>query len=325
MVDLPSPPPPDKYDCMPATDAPQTIVTPVCAQPLATPQATAQPTCPQPAVCCPSGAGFFAGVEVTILRPFAGDLTEAELSIPLIGVDLLKSDSVAQMAAAPRIWLGYVTEGGAGLRVRYWQYEEDLNGACTDSPLGVLPPGAHRISHRGLNAFAVDVEATQHVDSCLFNVDVGVGMRIAGLNRDRVVTYVIPGVPDTTFAFSREFTGIGPTISADVRRPLGNSGWAFVVGPRGTMLFGTVDTALDVNDSIGLGGITTPIVHIATRSDAEAYVAEVRMGGEWSRMMPSGREWYAHVLWENQFWAGSGVGLSGVGLTGVTLGLGYRH
>jgi hypothetical protein len=30
-------------------------------------------------------------------------------------------------------------------------------------------------------------------------------------------------------------------------------------------------------------------------------------------------------LWENQFWAGSGVGLSGVGLTGVTLGLGYRH
>jgi hypothetical protein len=332
MVDLPSPAPPDKYDCLPATGAPQTIVTPVCAQSLATPQADACPAptaacnpCPAPTVTGQACPGFYAGAEVTLLRPFAGDLTEAELSVPLLGVDLLTSDPVAQMTAAPRIWIGYVTASGEGLRVRYWQYEEDLNGERSDSPLGILPPGSERISHRGLNAFDVDIEVTQHVESRIFNVDVGVGMRVAGLDRDRSITYVIPGVPDTTFAFSRDFTGIGPTISADVRRPLGNSGLAFVVNPRGTMLFGTVDTALDVHDSTGLGGITTPIVHIATRSDAEAYVAEVRMGGEWSRVTPSGREWFAHVLWENQFWAGSGVGLTGVGLTGVTLGLGIRH
>jgi hypothetical protein len=214
---------------------------------------------------------------------------------------------------------------GEGVRVRYWQFEQDLNAESSNSPLGILPPGSERITHRGLNLFAVDIDLTQHVQARVFRVDIGVGMRIAGLDRDRFITYVIPNVPDTTFAFSRDFTGIGPTMTIDVRRPIGDAGFSFVVNPRGTMLFGTVDTAINVHDSIGLGGISTPIINIATRSDAQAYVAEVRMGLEWSRQMPSGREWFAHALWENQFWAGSGVGLSGVGLTGLTLGLGTHY
>jgi hypothetical protein len=305
-ADLP-PPPPDSCDY---------------PRPIA-PQSNACQGCPGSAVCGASSSGFYAGAEVTLLRPFAGELNEAELSVPLLGVDFLRSDPGDQIAAAPRLWIGYTAPNGAGVRARYWQFDQRLSSDNTNTL--ILPPGSERMSVRRLNAFAVDIEMTQHGEQRIFIVDVGVGMRIGGIERDRSVTYSIPTLPKVALAFDRDFTGIGPTMSVEIRRPLGDSDFTFLLNPRGTMMFGTVDTTLAVNDQIGLTGASTPIINVALNNDAEAYVAEVRMGFEWTHEMPNGRDMFAHVLWENQFWAGSGVGLSGVGLTGCTFGIGMRH
>ena len=132
------------------------------------------------------------------------------------------------------------------------------------------------------------------------------GCGSGGSSSDRSLTYSIPNLPKVALAFDRDFTGIGPTMSVEVRRPLGDSNFTFLLNPRGTMMFGTVDTTLAVNDQIGLTGSPTPIINFAANSDAEAYVAEVRMGVEWTHEMSNGRDLFAHVLWENQFWAGWG-------------------
>jgi hypothetical protein len=291
------------------------------------PQATiAGQDCPAPALPCATSGGFIAGAEVTLLRPYAGDLSQLELTVPQVDLDLLAERASDQFGVAPRVWIGYTAASDVGVRVRYWQLDQHLIGESSDTSLdGNLPPGSHLARSGRLNMYTVDSEVTQHFQRNLVTVDVGVGVRAGGLARDRSLTFDIPNQADATLVFNRNFDGFGPTMVAEVRRQLGNSPFTFLVSPRGTMLFGRVRTELDIDHDINLVGSTTPAVSIFTRSDAELYTAELRMGVEWSRELRNGRELFAHVLWENQFWAGSGVGLSGVGLTGCTIGLGTKY
>jgi hypothetical protein len=310
--------PPNFHAPLPDTLADQRPVAPLAT--------TAGQDCPAPALPCATSGGFYAGAEVTLLRPYAGDLSQLELTVPQVDLDLLAERASDQFGVAPRVWIGYTAASDVGVRVRYWQLDQHLIGESSDTSLdGNLPVGSSLARSGRLNMYTIDSEVTQHFQRNLVTVDVGVGVRAGGLARDRSLTFDIPNQADATLIFNRNFDGFGPTMVAEVRRQLGNSPFTFLVSPRGTMLFGRVRTELDIDHDINLVGSTTPAVSIFTRSDAELYTAELRMGVEWSRELRNGRELFAHVLWENQFWAGSGVGLSGVGLTGCTIGLGTKY
>ncbi len=336
-----NPAPPDAWGCRPAypsqinrvsASAPAPLpdvhddAKPVVAPPVVAPPTSSEQTCPATALPCATGGGFYAGAEVTILRPFAGDFSQLELAVPQLNVDLLAEQPNDEFGVAPRVWIGYASPSNVGARVRYWQLDQHLTAETSDTALdGSLPLGSHLARSGRLNMYTVDTEVTQHFERELVTVDVGVGIRAGGLARDRSITFDIPGQIDSTLVFNRNFDGFGPTMVAEVRRQLGDSPFTFLVSPRGTMLFGRVRTEVDIDHDIVLGGSTTPAVSIFTRRDAELYTAELRMGLEWSRELRGGRSVFAHVLWENQFWAGSGVGLSGVGLTGCTIGAGTSY
>ncbi len=340
------PAPPDAWGCRPAypsqinrvsatapaplpdvhDDARPVVAPPVVAPTVVAPQTSSEQTCPGTALPCPACGGFYAGVELTVLRPYAGDSSQLELAVPQFNVDLLSEQPNDQFGVAPRVWIGYASPGNVGMRVRYWQLDQHLTAETSDTALdGNLPPGSQLASVGRLNMYTVDTELTEHFERQPMTVDVGVGVRAGGLARDHSITFDIPGQIDSTLVLNRNFDGFGPTMVAEVRRQLGDSAITFLVSPRGTMLFGRVRTEVDIDHDIVLGGSTTPAVSIFTRRDAELYTAELRMGFEWSREVRGGRSVFAHALWENQFWAGSGVGLSGVGLTGCTIGLGTSY
>ena len=101
-----------------------------------------------PATSSGCGGGFYAGTEVTLLRPFAGELNETELSVPLLGVDFLKSDPADQIGAGRESGSAIRPPTGPGCERRYWQFDQRLSSVSSDSPLGILPLGSERMSIR---------------------------------------------------------------------------------------------------------------------------------------------------------------------------------
>lgn len=267
--------------------------------------------------------GWFGGAEITCLRPFAGDLTELGLSVPILNVGLLSSRPSNQISVSPRIWLGYTSAEGTGARVRYWQFDHALLGEADEIFLnGNLPLGSRRVSEGRLNIYTVDLEASQKLLLQTFAIEGRLGMCVAGLEHDRSLTYVIPSRPDTTLGFLRSFTGIGPSTGADCLRRLGNSHMTFVFSGRGAILFGQRTQSLYVSNELNMDGLTQPALNFHVRTENVLYASEIRMGMQYEKTLKSGRRIFGRLMWENQFWAGSGAGLAGVGLTGVAVGLG---
>ncbi len=274
------------------------------------------------------GAGLFGGAEMTILRPFVGNVREVGLSVPARNVNLLASLPANQFGIAPRFWLGYSDGQGTGVRVRYWQFDQDLAAESSNTLLDgslPLPAGSHVTSDGRLNVYTVNAEVLQHVERRLFYGDVGFGIRVAGMDHDRNFALVVPGQLDTMAGDSTSFTGIGPTLSAEIRRELGDGGLTMLITTRGAMLLGEHRMGYFLNRDLSLAGATLPAVAVQADTDAGIFTGEVRMGVEWGRVLQNGRKLYVRALWETQFWAGPGTGLSGMGMMGGTLGLGISR
>jgi hypothetical protein len=274
------------------------------------------------------GAGLFAGAEMTFLRPFAGDIRDLTLTGPSGNVILATSPPGNQFGAAPRFWMGYANGQGTGVRVRYWQFNHELASEVSDVPLDgplPLPAGSHVVGDGHLNLYSIDLEIMHHMETRLFHADVSFGIRVAGEDRDRDFTFVIPGQADTVLGDTSSFTGFGPTMSAEIRRGIGESNFSMLITTRGSTLLGERHMNYFVNQDLNVAGVSLPIIAFQPNIDAEIFAGEVRMGVEWEKTLESGRKLYARALWETQFWAGSGVGFSGAGLMGGTFGLGMSH
>jgi hypothetical protein len=143
---------------------------------------------------------------------------------------------------------------------------------------------------------------------------------------------------------------IGPTISVDLKRPIGCTGFALVANARGSLLFGTerisfalpngfpvffspVDrTDQGVNQSapdfLEISGVILPALSGEVKRDITVGVAEIQVGAEWRWKLQNCTQLFVSGLWEAQLWSGyrtlSG-GTKDLGMMGASVGVGLMR
>lgn len=155
-------------------------------------------------VGCVGCGGYFAGAELTVLKPHTG-----ALAIPIVGAALPEHD----WGAGGRYWLGRRDGEGLGVRARFWHFDES-------SDLG----GGDEI---GFEAKTLDAELTQLMAFCGFELDFSVGFRWGEFTN----TFTPAG-------FVEDFDGYGTTVSLFGHRALCGTQLAVVGGARASLLYG---------------------------------------------------------------------------------------
>ncbi|MEN6494844.1 MAG: Lpg1974 family pore-forming outer membrane protein [Thermoguttaceae bacterium] len=260
-------------------------------------------------------SGLAGGAEVAFLRPYVGDLQGVSVEL-LTNSASYRSDSNT-FDPSWRLWLGYVSPTGGGVRARYWQFDHDLAAETFDTTVG-----GDALSGRGrLNMYSIDVEFMQRFDFETFSINGTAGMRVANIDRSFSMTSAGGGGDPSTLSLSNQYDGIGPTLSGEFRRPIGSGGLAVLVNSRGTLLFGSRKVNLVIPEDLA-GFPDFPQISITGEDDSFLAVGEIQMGFEWSRELSNGSRVFTNALWEGQAW---GSNSSMAGLTGFIVGLGLAR
>jgi hypothetical protein len=241
--------------------------------------------------------------------------------------------------ASPRIWLGYEDCCGFGGRVSYWEYDQASNaqvGAQSDNntffftpginigSLETTNPGDMLTTSERLHMYTLDVEVTQFMQICCWDLLFGGGLRDASVHIDRTNAFTAAGdtAPSEVANIGNHFDGVGPTVFAEFWRPFGGCGFAFVGNVRGSLLYGT--------KSLRATDVSTIETQTSDQTvDGCVGVAEISLGIGWYREVCCNTNVFAQCLWENQLWdnMGNSTNITGdnLGLGGVAFAVGLYH
>lgn len=261
-----------------------------------------------------SSSGLAGGVEVAFLRPYVGDLSG--VSVELLTNSASYSSESNNFDPSWRLWLGYVNPTGSGVRARYWQFDHDLAAETWDTAIN----GETKVGRGRLNMYSIDAEFMQRFDFETFSVNGSAGMRVASIDRSFTLTSIDGSGHSSVFSLANEFTGLGPTIGGEFRRPIGNGGLAVLINSRGTLLFGSRHVSVAIPDIPDFPDI--PQINLTGEDDSFLAIGEIQMGFEWARELSNGTRVSTNVLWEGQTW---GSNSSMAGLTGFVVGLGLTR
>ena len=241
-------------------------------------------------------AGVIGGIEMYAARPHS--------SMGIRGAS--NADLHFDYEATPRIWAGWQGEGGLGLRLRYWEFDQIEFGT---NGIG----GTDSVAY---DTYVLDLEA---IDTMQLNADwivtLSAGFRYVDFTETMLASAA--GVP----VIGRSFDGdsFGATIGGEVRRPL----WNCLLGyasARGSILFG--------DQSEFAGANVGTLVDFET--DNVYSITELALGLDWTRQTSRGSEFFVRAGYEVQFWDNftGEPGFDGgetIGFEGFVLGGGIRR
>lgn len=270
--------------------------------------------------------GFFAGAEATYL---ALNSTVLERHLPADFNDTVPATATLDygMQAAPRIWLGYLTENGWGGQVRYWQY--DVNSSIVEPQ--VMQPFS--LSNE-IQMYTIDFEGLKRFQFDSGALTLTFGGRHASFQSDQqyalVDVFGVGGFTDEIRNTSAQFNGGGLTGSFLYTRPLNFGGWEAFASGRVSALWGK-ESRRDRRLAAGLGLLT---VNSADPS-AEQYTVEAQIGLQWTHSLNCccGAELFVRSAFEYQHWdtSASPVNIAGppsaldADLYGVAVSVGLRR
>ncbi len=263
---------------------------------------------------CPTN-NFYAGFDLAVLKPHMGTLGAEFFGHP--AVDLTPS---FDYEASPRIWLGWDNAEGVGVRARYWTFESDATLAFPQDPAhGFFGPVLGTASW--LNADTLDFEATMR--GCLGQLEFQLagGFRYATIETGVGVYGDFSQNQPTLGGIGMDFEGIGPTIAANVVRPIGSRGLALVGSARSSWMYGTTDV-------FPVGELQGVLPVAAYVDDHMMQINEVSLGVQWSRCLARGGQISVAAVWEAQAWEWAPVvGLihQDIGLSGPTFSFTYMR
>lgn len=238
--------------------------------------------------CCSAGE-WYAGAELVIAQPYFEDE---------IDINQLEDEEVGyDYEATPRLWLGYRSCDGFGVRISYWVFDHS-----TDAPAG------YSEAPFNLEVQALDADVTQSVCWSPVQADLFGGLRYGKVDhRDNDGQGI-------------RFEGVGPTIGTRLALPLCCTNLSMIGGFRGSVLFGET-TYAQFNDPPG--------------DDDFIYTFDTHLGLEYLYCTCYGTLAFRAVL-ESQVWGEAGPDptnfLDGetstdesLALLGYTFGVEYRR
>lgn len=244
--------------------------------------------CPAAEQCDPKSGGLIAGVGLYLLQPYFEN-NPAFLAIDTRGATRIgtHADVVHHMEAAPLMWLGYVGECGLGVRARYWYFREGTNltlmdppaRAETASPLGlnlIVLPGRPLNVTTKFEMQSADIEALQNLHTGCWDFVLTGGIRLARIAQS-YNAFIDRGPGSVaTLLSNHSFNGVGPTLAAEVHRPLGQTNIGLYGNGRASILFGSASQTASIEEDRAFG-----IDH----RNRSMLVGELEVGVEYRRAM----------------------------------------
>ncbi len=240
----------------------------------------------------------------------------------------------------PRIWMGYRGERGLGVRTTYWSYDHNddrltlvndgLNVPQATSTTVIFPalistalPGDRLTVDNSMEATSFDLEATYDARIQRAELNLRGGLRYIKVEQTfdaAVLGGPVPGVVPASLNWSREFEGVGPTMTADMKLPIGSRG-LYGKGSAGlSFLFGEKTLARSVVNDVT--PIATPPNVLLNDADEITGVYQASVGLGWERRTNFG-EVFIESMYESQLWtAGGAPTLTFMGFNGFSLNLG---
>jgi hypothetical protein len=272
--------------------------------------------------CCGPDSRFTAGVEATYLRPYL------ESNI-LSNQNELFSDFTYE--AAPRIWVGF-ENCGRGLRARYWQYDAEAERISDASFVSDNDSGDSVFFDEftaDMEAYTIDIEVTKRFQRNCWDILATLGVRHAAVayrNHQREFSSDSDVTNIDTLDLSRRFDGLGVTVSAEGRRPIGGSRLAFFWTARGSACWGDNKAQFfQVQDGVLEDGNLSASFNSSFESENDVlYIGEFQLGIEWRQGLEccSGTV-FARTSFEGQIWNLEDSDIEGSLIPEDSLGNGY--
>lgn len=282
---------------------------------------------------------WYGGFEFLWLRAHF-DQNVAMIIDPPIGNTLTPFDYNHDLT--PRAWLGWQSAcSGAGFRATYWRYdsiaaEERATAVPGASPVYLFVYGAGDnlsrnayadlgetlVSNHRLMLHTLDLEGTQQFSVASLQCLAGVGVRLAEMDQHlRGEVYDASNALWEIVTNDLSFQSAGPTVSLQIQRRLGNSGFSVFNAIRGAFLFSDSRQGIyEMKD-----GFANEVTDVAEQTEILS-MGELGLGIQYSRCIGTRAQFFVRGNYECQAWFDVGgpvdshstVAFSGIGLaTGV--------
>lgn len=230
--------------------------------------------------------------------------------------------------ASPRVWAGWQDDWGLGLRVTWFDFNDNertsttapadfifFNGLRTPTAAGRLLVGGTAgdfvVAKTSLEVYAIDAEITQELNFDNWQTSIGGGFRHGAISQKYRAVGTAGGVQAISNVGHR-FDGQGPTIFGEVRIPVigrgdrrqrGTVGFSLYGHVRGSILFGDAKlNATDINPSNPAADVA-----VAELKDTDNLtIGEVRVGGQLDMRSKGGSLLFLRGGWESQWLTGAG-------------------
>jgi hypothetical protein len=285
-----------------------------------------------------------AGFDMVFARPHF----ENNVAYTVMQSDGVSFESISETefdydhVLTPRIWLGYQTPEGVGLRASYWEFDQGAVAPTVNPPANGFGDVTHPAfggvdissnvptdtfsARSGLDAYTLDLEMLLCGELCNWQLLTSAGVRYASISQDYLAQLrngagTLVGEID----YQHATDGFGPTMAVQAKRPL-FGGLSFVGLARGSLLFDDSRSQLRAGEDLDL---VTPF--ITTRSTVRndlLPIGELQVGSEWSSGQLSYGEVIVRSTLEGQLWSGVGNATSesgDLGFIGYSIGVGLKR
>jgi hypothetical protein len=212
------------------------------------------------------------------------------------------------LEAGPDVWLSYAHERGWGVRGRWFQFDHDASASYI-AAAGETIRGITSLTS-GQAAIAGSVDANSNLAVNVFDIQwtcakegprwsclVGFGVRYAHMSQDYRATLQSLGTRIDLTA-GHNFNGWGPTLSAEVKRRIRESGFSVFGVAHGAVIFGDADESY--------AALNNAVPETLARNHTDVLpVWELETGLEYQRNFGRARA-FAQAAFVGQVWLGGG-------------------
>ncbi|OAI46723.1 hypothetical protein AYO44_10790 [Planctomycetaceae bacterium SCGC AG-212-F19] len=228
----------------------------------------------------------------------------------------------------PQIALGYMGQGGLGVRIGWWGFAVGARESATltnetgnttfyaASPLQIQELSGQRVGMRNadktlfteahLRMDVWDFEAVQSLGSGVWSGLLSGGIRYAHVSQTYNALTVFPdSTLNAAILSGHNFNGAGPTLSLEARRGIGETGLYLYGKTRGSLLFGTAKQAGSII-SFNTDNAAGDLLDASTRSNSFVPEGELELGIGFQRQIRRGGLMFLQVGVVAQAWGNIG-------------------